>query len=48
MLDVAFAQPLQDWPLRVLGLVPEGLIHETALFGLGWQIRGRAQVGSIG
>ena len=41
ILDVAFAQPLQDWPLCALGLFQQGLINEAALFGLGWQIRGR-------
>src|SRR6266545_3277577 len=47
MLDVAFAQPLEDWLLRGLGLLQQGLIHEATLFGFSWQIRGRAQIGLV-
>jgi hypothetical protein len=47
MLDVALAQPLQDRFLRALGLVQQGLINETTLFGLGWQIGRRTEVGLI-
>ena len=47
MLDVVFAQPLQDWPLCGLRLVQQGLINETALFGFSWQISGRAQIGLV-
>ena len=31
MLNAAFAQPLQDRPLRGLGLVPERVMDEAAL-----------------
>jgi hypothetical protein len=47
ILDLAFAQPLEDWPLCALGLFQQGLINETALFGLGWQISCRAQIGLV-
>jgi hypothetical protein len=36
MLDVAVLQQLQDRPLCGLRFVQQGLINETALFGLGW------------
>src|SRR6266540_289424 len=47
MLDIAVAQPLQDWLLHGLSLLQQGLIHEATLFGFSWQIRGRAQVGLV-
>src|SRR5262245_15787822 len=48
MLDVAFAQPLKNWPLCALRFLQQGLIHETALLGLGSQIGSRAQIRLIG
>src|SRR5206468_967951 len=48
MFDVAFAQPLQDWPLCSLRFFQQGLINEAALFGLGRQVGGGAQVGPVG
>jgi hypothetical protein len=47
ILYVAVAQPLQDWLLRPLGLLQQGLINEAALFGLGWQTGRAAQIGLI-
>jgi hypothetical protein len=47
MLDVALAQPLEDWPLCALGLFQQGLINEATLFGLSWQISCRSQIGPI-
>jgi len=47
ILDLAFAQPLQDWLLRALGLFQQGLINEPALFGFSWQISGRTEIGLI-
>ena len=47
MLDAAFAQPLQDRPLRGLRLVPQRVIDEAALFSLSAQGRSRAQVSLI-
>jgi len=47
-LDVSFAQQLQDRRLCGLSLFQQGLINETALFGLSWQIGGRTQVSLIG
>jgi hypothetical protein len=47
VLDVAVAQPLQDWLLCAPGLLQQGLIHEAALLHLSWQIGGRAQVGLV-
>jgi hypothetical protein len=46
-LDVAFAQPLKDWPLCALGLFQQGLINEAALFGFSWQIGCWNQIGLI-
>src|SRR2546423_1373357 len=45
IFDLAIAQPLQDWLLRSLRLVQQGLIHESALFCLGGQSTSTAQVG---
>ena len=47
MFYVAFAQPLQDWPLGSPGFLQQSLINEAAFFGLGWQIGDRAQVGPV-
>lgn len=44
MLDAAFAQLLQDWFLRSLTLVPQGLIDVAPLFSLSLQIGRAAQV----
>ena len=44
MLDVAFAQPMQDWPLCGLRFFQQRLINETAFFGLGRQISGRTHI----
>ena len=48
MFDAAIAQPLQNRTLCGLGLVQQSLIHESPLFSLGRETRGRAQVGLIG
>src|SRR2546430_5266113 len=45
MLDLAFAQPLQDWSLGSPGLFQQSSINEAAFFGLGWQIGRRPQIG---
>jgi len=47
ILDLAFAQPLQDWLLRALGLFQQGLINEPALLGFSWQISGQTEIGLI-
>ena len=47
MLNAAFAQPLQDRPLRGLGLVKQRVMDEAALFSLSAQRRSRAQVSLI-
>lgn len=44
---VAVAQPSQDWLLRCLSLLQQGLINEAALFGLGGQIGRTGQIGLI-
>src|SRR6266849_3678251 len=47
MFDVAFAQPLKDWPLGSPGLFQQSSINEAAFFGPSWQIGCRAQVGPV-
>jgi hypothetical protein len=47
MLNVAFTQPLQEWSLRALGFLQQGLIDEAAFLGLGRQIRRRAEISAI-
>jgi hypothetical protein len=47
MLDAAFTQPLQDWPLCAQGLFQQGLIDEAALFSFSWQISGGTQISLI-
>jgi hypothetical protein len=37
-LNLAFAQPIKDWPLCCLRFCQQGLINKTALLSLGWQI----------
>ena len=44
---VAVAQPSQDWLLRCLSLLQQGLINEAALFGLGGQTGRTGQIGLI-
>src|SRR5439155_20523869 len=44
MLDMAVAQPFQDWPLSCPGLFPQSLINEAGFFALSWQIGCRPQV----
>jgi hypothetical protein len=47
ILDVAVAQPLEDWPLSALGFFQQSLINEAALFGFTLQISRRTQIGLI-
>jgi hypothetical protein len=47
MFETAFTEPLKNWPLRCLALVPQRIVHVTALFILCRQSRRRAQVGLI-
>src|SRR6266542_477067 len=47
MLDAALPQPLQNRPLRCLGLVPQRIVHVAAFLGFYAQSRCRAQVGLI-
>ena len=47
MLDMAVAQPFQDWPLSCPGLFPQSLINEAGFFALSWQIGCRPQVGPV-
>ena len=47
MLDVAVAQPIQDWLLCAQRLLQQGLINEAALLGLSGQSGRTAKVGLI-
>ena len=44
MLDIALTQPSDNRSLRCLGLVPQRIVHVTALLGFCVQSRCRAQV----
>jgi hypothetical protein len=47
MFDGAVAQPLQNWFLRRLALVHQGVIHVARLFSLSRQTVRAAQVGLL-
>ena len=47
MFQTAFTQPLENRPLRCLALVPQRIVHVTALFILGRKSRRRVEVGLI-
>ncbi|MBA2268973.1 MAG: hypothetical protein H0W20_00010 [Chthoniobacterales bacterium] len=48
MLEAAFLQKLQDWALRRLAFIPEGITHEMALFVFRAQRRSAAQIRLVG
>jgi hypothetical protein len=48
MFDSAFAQPLQNWFLRGLGLAQQGLKDVSSLLSLGRQTGRAAYVGLVG
>src|SRR2546430_11310639 len=47
MFDAAFAQPLENWFLRGLALVQQGVIHVARLFSLSRQTVRAAQVSLV-
>jgi len=48
ILESAFAQPLQDWPLRRLALCQQAVIHILPLLSFSLQTIGVTQIGLVG
>jgi hypothetical protein len=47
ILNVAFAQPLQNWSLCTLRFFQKGLVNEPAFLGFCGQIASRAEIGLV-